>query len=222
MKFEITKACADSLRTFIQENYGIQLKSSHAHEIVAAYFGYSSRAAMLADKDYPVENLKDAKVIIPNISISSMEQRLKTLEKLSPELPSSYILAEAIYSTITADVQLSERIWPDLQKLAIAYAENRVFDNEIMMKKMGIDYGFDQRELDWLIQVDLKTIETDVKITVTYDYPANAKKPMRHASVAITLPRISGSIGYGEPKVLPTFYNGHMSDPDFRLKHGID
>ena len=47
MKLEITKACADSLRGFTQNNYGIQLKSSHAHELVAAYFGYSSRATIL-------------------------------------------------------------------------------------------------------------------------------------------------------------------------------
>lgn len=221
MKFEITKACADSLRTFTQEKYGIQLKSSHAHEIVAAYFGYSSRAALLADSNCPIENLNDAKIIIPNVSIPLMEQRLKTLKKLSPELPSGYVLAEAIYNTIMANEQLSEKVWTDFQKLAIAYAENRVFHNEILMGKMGIDYGFDQRELDWLIRVDIKTEDTDVRMTVTYDYPAMAKKPMRHASVAVMLPRISGNIGYGEPEVLPTFYSGHMSDPDFRLKHGI-
>lgn len=45
MKLEITKACADSLRTFTENNYGIQLKSSHAHELVAAFFGNSLRAA---------------------------------------------------------------------------------------------------------------------------------------------------------------------------------
>lgn len=85
---------------------------------------------------------------------------------------------------------------------------------------LNID-GFDQRGLDWLIQVDIKRMETDVLMTVTYDYTAKAKKPSRHASVAVTLPRIAENIGYGEPKVLPTFYNDHMSDTDFRLKHDI-
>ncbi len=47
MNLEITKACADSLRAFTQNNYGIQLKSSHTHELVAAYFGYSSNATIL-------------------------------------------------------------------------------------------------------------------------------------------------------------------------------
>jgi len=220
MNFEITKACADSLRTFTQKNYGIQLKSSHAHELVAAYFGYSSRAALIADKECPIGTLSDAELIVLNHPTLRIEQRRKTLTNLPSGLPTSDILAATIYETITANEQLLGKVWTDFKEMAIAYAEDRVFHNEKMERMMGID-GFDQRELDWLIQVDIKTMENDVLLTVTYDYPAKAKKPMRHASVAVTLPRISGNIGYGEPKVLPTFYNGHMSDPDFRLKHGI-
>lgn len=221
MKLEITKVCADSLRTFTKNNYGIQLKPTHAHEIVAAYFGYSTRAALLADKKYPIAILKDAELIILNHPMQRIEHRLKTLANLPSGLPSSDILATTIYNTIITDEQMSETVWADFNEVAIAYAEDRVFHNEKMMGMMGINYGFDQRELDWHIKVDIKTIETDVVMTVTYDYPAKAKKPSRHASVKVTLPRISGNIGYGKPKVLPTFYSGHMSDPDFRLKHGI-
>lgn len=221
MNFEITKACADSLRTFTQNNYGIQLKSSHAHELVAAYFGYSSRAALIADKECPIGTLKDAELIILNHPTQRIGLRLKTLVNVPLELPSSDILAANIYSSITTSEQLPKKVWTDFKEMGIAYAEDRIFHNEKMMKMIGIDSGFDQRELDWLIQVDIKTMGTDVLMTVTYDYPAKAKKPMRHASVAVTLPRIAGNIGYGEPKVLPTFYNGHMSDPEFRLTHGI-
>jgi len=222
MKLEITKACADSLRVFTQNNYGIPLKSSHAHELVAAYFGYSSRAAMLSDDERPICNLTNAELIILNHPTHRIEQRLKTLANLPLGLPSSDILAAPIDKTIVTNEKLPGKVWTDFKEMAIAYAEDRVFHNEKMMRMIGIDGGFDQRELDWLIQVNIKTEDTNVLMTVTYDYPAKAKKPMRHASVAVTLPRISGNIGYGEPQVLPTFYNGHMSDPDFRLKHGID
>jgi len=222
MNFEITKACADSLRTFFQNNYGIQLKSSHAHELVAAYFGYSSRAALIADKQYPIGSLKDAELIVLNHPTQKIERRLETLTNLPLGLPSSDIIAATVYKTITTNEQLSEKVWTDLNEMAIAYAEDRVFHNEKMMRLMGIDYEFDQRQLDSLIKVEINTMETDVLMTVTYDYPAKAKKPMRHASVAIKLPRIAGNIGYGEPDVLPTFYSGHMSDPEFRSKHGIE
>lgn len=158
MNFEITKACADSLRNFTQNNYGIQLKSSHAHELVAAYFGYSSRAALIADKECPIGTLKDAELIILNHPMQRIEQRLKTLANLPSGFPSSDILAATIYKTIITNEQLSEKVWADFNEMAIAYAEDRVFHNEKMERMMGID-GFDQRELDWLIQVDIKTME---------------------------------------------------------------
>ena len=150
-----------------------------------------------------------------------LEQRLKTLENLPSGLPSSDIFASTISKTITTNESLPLKVWSDIKEMAISYAEDRVFYNEKMMRMIWVDDGFDQRTLDWLIQVDIRTLETDVLIIVTYDYPANVKIPMRHASVAIMLPRIAGNIGYGEPVVLPTFYSGHMSDPDFRLKYGI-
>ena len=45
MRRDIPKLCADSLRAFTKEKYGIKLKAAHAHEIVAAYLGYRSRNA---------------------------------------------------------------------------------------------------------------------------------------------------------------------------------
>jgi len=214
MKFEITKACADSLRAFTQNNYGIQLKSSHAHELVAAYFGYASRAALLADKNYHIGNLMDAEIIILNALPILVDQRLKTLDNVPSGLPSSDILAEGVYAPLVADEHFSGKIWPGFHDAAIALADERAFANLRMM-------GMDPKELTWIIDVEVNTTESEVLMTVVIDYPANAKKPLRHASVAITLPRMAGCIGYGKPKVLPTFYHGHMTDPDFRLKNEI-
>ncbi|MGJ1384938.1 hypothetical protein ACR782_01960 [Sphingobacterium spiritivorum] len=214
MKLEITKACADSLRTFTKKNHGIQLKSSHAHEIVAAYLGYSSRAALLADKKCPISNLNDAEIIILNVPSLFVEERLKTLENLPSGLPTSDILAAGVYTPIVAEEQFSGKIWTDFHEMAMAYADERAYANIRMM-------GIDPKELDFVTDIVVKTTETDLMMTVVFDYPAKAMKPLRHASVQITLPRIAGVIGYLKPKVMPTFYHGHMSDPDFRLKHGI-
>ena len=215
MKLEITKSCADSLRAFTQNNYGIQLKSSHAHELVAAYLGYSSRAALLSDTKCPINNLMDAEIIILNPPTLFVDQRLKTLENLPSGLPSSPILAEGVYAPIVADEQFFGKIWPGFHEVAIAFAEERAYANLIMM-------GMNPKELKWIIYVDIKTREFDVLMTVTFDYPADANKPLRHSKVEITLPRISGDIGYGKPEVKPTFYHGDMTNPDFRRKHGID
>jgi hypothetical protein len=214
MKLDITKACADSLRTFTQNNYGIQLKSSHAHELVAAYLGYASRAALLADENFPVSNLTDAEIIILHPPAVVVNQRLKTLESLPSGLPANNILAEGIYAPIVADEQFSGKIWTGYHEVAIALAEERAFENIRMM-------GMNPKDLDWITDVVVKTAESCLLMTVIFDYPANAKKPLRHASVEISLPRLAGCIGYGEPKVKPTFYHGHMTDPDFRLEHQI-
>ncbi len=215
MQLEITKACADSLRTFIQNNYGIQLKSSHAHELVAAYLGYSSRAALLADKKQPIDNLSDAEIIILTPSTVLVDQRLKTLENLPSVLPASNTLAEGIFAPIVNNEQFSGKIWPDLHSVALAFAEERAYESIKMM-------GMDPKELDWVIDIVIKATETDVLMTVIFDYPANAEKPLRHSSVDITLPRIAGAVGYSEPKVTPTFYHGNLAYPDYRLKYGID
>ena len=95
---DITKICADRLRTF-SKNHGIKLKASHAHELVAAFFGYQSRAALLADTQCPMKNLTQANIIIePSIAFS--EQRRKDLEDLSPDLPDTFALREVVFTSL--------------------------------------------------------------------------------------------------------------------------
>lgn len=213
MKLEITKACADSLRAFTQNNYGIQLKSSHAHELVAAYFGYASRAAMLADENSSISNLTDAEIIILNPPTLFVDQRLKNLENLPSELPGSDILAEGVYAPIVADEQFSEKIWSNLHDVAMALTEERAQTFEM--------FGNDLKGTDSIADLVIKTTESEVLMTVTFKYPANANKQLRHSAVEITLSRIAGGIGYKKTKVMPVFYHGNFSDPDFELKHGI-
>ena len=64
MKREISKLCADSLRTLASEKYGVKLKSAHAHELVAAYFGYGSKNALLADENHPISALAQAEIVV--------------------------------------------------------------------------------------------------------------------------------------------------------------
>ncbi|WP_158828994.1 hypothetical protein [Mucilaginibacter lacusdianchii] len=214
MKLEITKTCADSLRAFTQNNYGIQLKSSHAHELVSAYFGYKSRAALIADKQCPISNLPDAEIIILNPATSLVDQRLLSLENLPSELPSSNILAKGVYAPIIADEQFSGRVWTGFQDLALTLVEERA--KEFRM------FGKNIREMDWISHVDLQTIQSGVRMSVIFDYPTNTNNPQRYSKVEIELSRVAGGIGYTKLEVKPTFYYGHMADPNFRLKHGID
>lgn len=215
MKLGITKACADSLRNFTQNNYGIQLKSAHAHELVAAYFGYTTKTSLLADKQHPIENLEDAEFIVLQTPVQLVNERLATLENLPEDLPSPEILSQGVYAAIMAEEKFSSRAWTDVETLAVALADVRAFEDIRMM-------GMDPKELDWLINTNIQETENNLVIKVSYEYPAKTQKPLRHALVKITLPRVAGCIGFGEPRILPTFDYGHFADPDFRAKNGYE
>ena len=92
------KRCADDLRVF-SEDHGSRIKASHAHEIVAAIFGYKSKAAMDADDLCSMENLQQANIYILTPS-AFIDARRECLEGLPHDLPNTYALAEALIPTI--------------------------------------------------------------------------------------------------------------------------
>jgi len=49
---DLSKLCADFLRASYKSQTLGKLKASHARELVAAFFGYKSHAALLAEKNY--------------------------------------------------------------------------------------------------------------------------------------------------------------------------
>lgn len=210
---DIVKLCADSLRTFLNDRHSIQLKSGHAHEIVAAFFGYKSAISLRQDMQCPITNLDQAEYILFETPKPLVDQRLKSLEGLSPDFPPSYILAETIYSVLVAREGAVEKLWPSFHDLAVSLAE------EALQQQIG-HLGINPAP-QWIIDVQKEFMPTAVLMSVTFDYPTNTGKPLRQAKIGITLPRVAGNIGYGKPEVLPTFYSGHMRDPDFRLKHGM-
>ena len=93
---DIVKLCAGSLRAFLNDKHGIKLKSGHAHEIAAAFFGYKSAISLRQDTRYPISNLDQAEYILFDTPTALVEQRIKDLAGLPADLPPSYILADAI------------------------------------------------------------------------------------------------------------------------------
>lgn len=84
-----SKLCSD----FLRETYP-GLKASHARELVAAFFGYNTHAALLAEANYQVDRLEDADLLIPDINL--MDRRRQSLNGLPEELSASKWLAEEI------------------------------------------------------------------------------------------------------------------------------
>lgn len=96
MSTDLSKLCADFLRQNHVSQSTEKLKASHARELVAAFFGYKSHAALMAEKTYPLVQLEEAYIFIPDIPL--MNDRRSKLNGLPNDLTQSIDLA-SFYQT---------------------------------------------------------------------------------------------------------------------------
>lgn len=189
----ISKLCADNLRTFANNNFSIKLKASHAHELVAAYFGYKSRAALIADTISPIYNLPKAEIIVMS-SDKLIDQRRSELEELPLELPDSYTLGESVYAIL-----FSDRWWKGL------YPPFRSFEalaRFIVENNDSVQHIFRfYKNLPMHHVVDVKAVENDIHLTVLHCYETSSEELVSAGSTHIKLPRVAGHIGYGRAQV---------------------
>ena len=192
MQHEIFKLCADSLRTFSKEKYDIKLKAAHAHELVAAFFGYKSKNAMLADTKYPISNLGQAEIIVM-IPDYFVDQRRKNLQGLSSELPDNYTLGEAVYASLFSDEWWASQYPPfrSFEKLAKFLVENNdAYQNVFKF----------YRDIPMHHIVEVKDEEDGVTLTVLHSHRTSTGEMLGVGKTTIKLPRVAGRIGYGKPQ----------------------
>jgi len=191
MQHEITKKCADTLRSFALNNYGIQIKSTHAHELVAAYFGYSSRAALLADTKSPITNLRQAEFVVltPTVQI---KERCKELKGLPENLP--HELVEGVYLPLydENDKWILTKIWPNLEELGKALADQYANLNPYhspfqRLQRQGVKLEF-QNDL-----VAIAVFREYINPSFTL---ASGKNVLRGVVDVFNLKRVAGFIGY--------------------------
>jgi hypothetical protein len=189
MQHEITKRCADSLRAFSQNNFGIPLKSSHAHELVAAYFGYSSRAALLADKKCPITNLRQAEIIVLTPT-AGIKERRKELNGLPENLPDD--IAEGVYLPLYDEKWILHKIWPTLEELGKALADQYL--------KSKPAYFRDQQVQKHGVKLEFQNDEVAIVVFREYVSPSLTLSLMRNVTRGVVdifnLKRVAGFIGY--------------------------
>ena len=193
MQHNVSKLCADSLRTFIDKKYGAKLKAAHAHELAAAYFGYPSKNALLADTKYPINNLAQAEIIVM-IPDEVIDRRRKKLQGLPSELPDSYTLGEAVYTSLFSDERWTSQYPPfrSFEKLAKFFIENNDAYQDI--------FKF-YRDIPVHHHIDIEASENVVLLSVIHSHKASTGEMLGHGQTTIELPRVAGSIGFREPKV---------------------
>lgn len=189
MQLEITKRCADSLRSFSQNNFGIQIKSSHAHELVAAYLGYSSRAALLADSKCPIINLRQADILVLTPTATIKERRTE-LKGLPEDLPDD--IAEGVYLPLYNEKWISHKIWPTLEELGKALADQHL--------KSKPAYFRDQAVQRHGVKLEFHNGEVAIVVFREYVSPSLTLSLMRNVTRSVVdvflLKRVACHIGY--------------------------
>lgn len=202
MKREVSKLCADSLRTLASENFGAKLKSAHAHELVAAYFGYRSKNALLADENHPISNLHQAEIVVA-MPHGFFNKRRMGLQGLSSDLPDSSILYQTIHSALVANDWLKSPfpLFSDFERLA----------KFLLARSSQYDSAFPfHHEIPMDHFVSVENLEDFVVLTVAHAYAAQSEDSLANGYTKVTLPRVAGRTGYGAPELMPTVLTGGM------------
>src|SRR5271166_2115806 len=105
----IQKKCADFLRSTYSNLPGGKLGSGHAHEIVAAYFGYGTAAALRTEPKYKLAALAEAAILMPDLRM--MDQRIQQLASLPVGLPGVDELASKLTNFLRENGYFSGEVW---------------------------------------------------------------------------------------------------------------
>ena len=200
MQQQLSKLCADSIRTFSIEKYDIKLKPAHAHELVAAFFGYSSNNALLADTKYPITDLAQAEIIVM-IPDDFIDQRRKKLKGLSPGLPDSYTIGEAFYVSLFSDAWW-ESSYPPFRSFA-KLAKYLVEADDTYQRVFKF-----YRDIPVHHIVDIKSSENHVLLSVIHSTRTATGDRLGNGESTINLPRIAGRIGFSKPRVSVSQWTG--------------
>lgn len=205
---DISKLCADHLRETVYSFNGEKLKASHAHELVAAYFGYKSRAALLAEAEYPLSKLREAAILAPNVPL--MDERRKKLDGLQAGLPPSKDLALSLGNFLEDEDLFTGDIWLD-DNVEVFVRDRYLHEGaagKIMDKLSGV-MAETNAIFDWPNYEEAVATHDDdevvVEITGTYEGSSDPERPFSgdklNVRITVTLPREAGRAGFGEPHI---------------------
>lgn len=200
MRHDTLKLCADSLRALAKDQYDIKLKATQAHELVAAYLGYRSKNALLADQEFPVDELAQADFVVM-MPGDFVDQRRAKLDGLSPQLPDSLTLGQAVYAALFSCERWGSQIPPfkdflELAKFLVTSSEQYKaafpFHRDIPMDHFVIVQG----------------ASNAVGLSVVHAHEPQSEESLASGMTKILLPRVAGRIGFGEPKMMPQRWSG--------------
>ena len=224
MPHDISKDCSDFLRSLaVGAVDDGKLKASHARELVAAFFGYNTHAALLSETDYPLHQLDEAAVLVPDVRL--MDQRRGCLDGL-PDLPSSTELAQALVGFLTSQHHFSGKAW--IYDSLESYVMDVLLpeeDGHISDCLSGVmaetNAYFDEAYYDSAEVTDVGDA-VELEVSGTYSGDNDEDRPFCgdkiDMTVTVTLPRVAGKVGFSQPDISAGgSVNDDWVDPELRF-----
>lgn len=205
MQPHITKLCADYLRVFAQEHFQLTLGSSQAHELIAAFFGYESRASLLADTGSPIDNLPRADfVVLPPYNEMTSGIFRKRCESLRVVMLDEYDILNVV-SEILYDQFGIIAFGQNLESIAVDIVRAKL---KKRFSILGID--LDQINLNTrVMSSDVGEMETSYNLSNDYVSDIGIRTH-RDSTMVVTFSRIAGYVGYKELDTQETRYTGEV------------
>jgi hypothetical protein len=205
---KISKICADFLRTTTLSQTKEKLKATHAHELVAALFGYKSHAALLAEQDYHLDKLEEADILVPDISL--MNKRKEKLEDLPATLPDSRHLAQEVIDFLKREGHFSGSIWWISDTLENYVTEEFLPEHDFeVMEDLSGQMAETNAYFDETLYEKAESTEDDGEIIISVTGQCNGTSdPDRPFSgdqidmtVTVTMQRVAGKNAYAKPNI---------------------
>ncbi|NGY05943.1 hypothetical protein [Solimonas terrae] len=224
MPHDISKDCSDFLRAHAADAVADgRLKASHARELVAAFFGYNTHAALLSESDYPLHQLDEAAVLVPDVRL--MNQRRSCLNGL-PDLPNSIELAKALVGFLASQHHFSGKAWiyDSLESyvMEVLLPEEDPYISDCLSGVMAeTNAYFDEAYYE---SAEVQNVGDAVEIAVTGSYNGSNDEDRPFCGdqidmiVTVNLPRVAGKAGFGHPDISASgSVNDDWVDPELRF-----
>lgn len=224
MSIDLSKLCADVLRQSHTSRSTEKLKASHARELVAAFFGYNSHAALIAEKAYPLNRLEDAYIFVPDIPL--MNGRRAKLGGLPNDLTSSIDIAKLLSGMLSdrglcggniwlydsLETYIAEVLLPDCQSL---------IDDHLSGTMAETNAGFFDSPYYDDVRIEDRGNELVAIAKTQYKGEPLDDKPFSGDTidmvVQVTLPRIAGKRGFYDFELeVGGSVNDDWVDPELR------
>jgi hypothetical protein len=222
---DVSKLLSEFIRSFVLTTTSAKIKASHARELVAAFFGYKSHAALLAEKRFPVNDLVKAEVLVPDVPL--IASRRDQLNGLVSSIPPSMALARAMSDHLTGQKRFFGKVW--LYESLEEYVREVLLHDEdahIMDELSGVmaetNAYFDEAYYE---SADVQSEDDLVRIEVSGQYSGESDEDRMFfgdkidMSVCVELYRVAGRVAFRKPDISATgFVNDDHVDPN--LKYG--